>query len=57
MSFNFMALDTFHSDFGAPKTKSLSLFSLFPHLFAISDVANGSDGTGYHDCSFMNIEF
>ena len=33
-SFNFMAVVTIHSDFGAQEN-SLSLFPLFPHLFAI----------------------
>ena len=32
---NFMAAVTICSDFGAPKNKSLTLFPLFPHLFAI----------------------
>ena len=34
-SFNFMTAVTICSDFGAPQNKSLSLFSLFPHLFAM----------------------
>ena len=35
-----------------PPTKySLSLFPLFPHLFAMSD------GTSCHDLSFLNVEF
>ena len=34
VSFNFMAAVTICSDFGAPKY-SLSLFPLFPHLFAM----------------------
>ena len=36
-SFNFVAVVTICSDFGAPppKKKSLSLFPLFPHLFAM----------------------
>ena len=34
-SFNFMAVVTICSDFGAPPKKSLSLFPLFPHLFAM----------------------
>ena len=34
VSFNFMAADTICSDFGAPKC-SLSVFPLFPHLFAM----------------------
>ena len=37
MSFNFKAAVTICSDFGAPKY-SLSLFHLFPHLFAIAYV-------------------
>ena len=35
VSFNFMAVITICSDFGAPPNKSLSLFLLFPHLFAM----------------------
>ena len=35
VSFNFMAAVTIHSDFGAQEKKSLSLFLLFPHLFAM----------------------
>ena len=34
-----------------PPQKSLSLFPMFPHLFAMSD------GTGCHDRSFVNVEF
>ena len=34
-SFNFMAAVTIYSDFGAPPQKSLSLFPLFSHLFAM----------------------
>ena len=34
MSFNFMAAVTICSDFGAQEN-SLSLFPLFPHLFAV----------------------
>ena len=34
VSFNFMAEVTVHSDFGA-KENTLSLFLLFPHLFAM----------------------
>ena len=33
VSFNFMAVVTICSDFGAQKTQRLSLFPLFPHLF------------------------
>ena len=33
LSFNFMAVITICSDFGAQRNKSLSLFPLFPHLF------------------------
>ena len=33
--FNFMAAVTICSDFGAQENKSLSLFLLFPHLFAM----------------------
>ena len=33
--FNSMAVVTICSDFGAPQNKSLSLFPLFPHLFAM----------------------
>ena len=33
--FNFMASVTIFSDFGVQEDKSLSLFSLFPHLFAM----------------------
>ena len=32
---NFMAAVTVHSDFGAQEKKSLSLFPLFPCLFAV----------------------
>ena len=34
-----------------PLKNSLSLFPLFPHLFAVKD------GTGCHDLSFLNVEF
>ena len=34
-SFNFMAAVTICSDFWSPRKKSLSLFPLFPHLFAM----------------------
>ena len=34
-SLNFMTAVTICSDFGAQENKSLSLFSLFPHLFAM----------------------
>ena len=34
-SFNFMAAVTICSDLGAPPKKSLTLFPLFPHLFAL----------------------
>ena len=33
--FNFMVAVTICSDFGAQENKSLSLFLLFPHLFAM----------------------
>ena len=33
--FHFMAAITIYSDFGAQEIKSLSLFPLFPHLFAM----------------------
>ena len=45
-----MAEITICSDFGAQEN-SLSLFPLFPHLFAMSD------GIGCHDVSFLNVEF
>ena len=47
---NFMAPVTICSDFGAQEN-SLSLFPLFPRLFA------RSDGTRCHDLSFLNVEF
>ena len=47
---NFMAAVTICSDFAAQKN-SLSLFPLFPHLFA------WSDGTRRYDLSFLNVEF
>ena len=34
VSFDFMAAVTVHSDFRSPTRQSLSLFPLFPHLFA-----------------------
>ena len=35
VTLNFMAAVTICSDFGAQENKVLSLFSLFPHLFAM----------------------
>ena len=51
-SFNFMAAVTLCSDFGAQENK-VSLFPLFPHLFAMKW---WDDGSGYHDLSFLNVE-
>ena len=38
---------------------SLSLFPLFPHLFAVKGMGPipVSDGTGCHDLRFLNVEF
>ena len=43
-----MAMVTLHGDFGDQES-SLSLFPLFPHLFA------WSNGTGFHYLSFLNV--
>ena len=48
VSFNFMAAVTIHSDFGAQESN-------VPHCFPI--YLPWSDGTRYHDLSFLNIEF
>ena len=50
-SFNFMAIVTICSDFGAQKDKVSYCF----HCFPISLLWN--DGTGCHDLSFLNVEF
>ena len=47
-SFNFMVATTICSDFGAPKNK---VFHCFPIYFP------WSDGTEFHDISFLNVEF
>ena len=44
---NYRAAVTIHSDFGAQKNK-------FSHCFPI--YLPWSDGTGYHDISFLNVE-
>ena len=46
-----MAAVTVHSDFGAPQNKLCHCFLLFPVYLP------GSDGTGCHDLSFLNVEF
>ena len=46
-----MAAVTICSDFGAQENKISHCFHFFPHLFAMSD------GIGYHDLKFMNLEF
>ena len=51
MSFNFMAADIIHSDFGVQKKHNLSLIPPFLLLFAISD------GAGCHDLNFLKFEF
>ena len=49
VSFNFMAAVTICSDFGAPKNKAWHCFHCFPIYLP------WSDGTGYHDISFLNV--
>ena len=46
-SFNFMAAVTICSDFGAPQNKISHCFPIYLPL---------SDGTGWHDLSFLNVE-
>ena len=46
-----MAAVTICSDFGAQKNKISHCFHCFPIYLP------WSDGTGYHDCSFLNVEF
>ena len=48
---NFMAVVTFCSDFGAQENKICHSFHFFPFYLP------WSDGTGYHDLSFLNVEF
>ena len=50
-SFNFMATVIIHSDFGAPQNKVSHSFHCFPIYLP------WSDGTRYHDLSFLNVEF
>ena len=49
--FNFMAAVTICSDFGAPENKVSHCFHCFPIYLP------WSDGTWYHDLSFLNVEF
>ena len=51
VSFNFMAVVTFHSDFGAQENKIYHCFQFFPIYLP------GSDKTRCHDLSFLNAEF
>ena len=46
-----MAEVTVHSDFGAQENKICHCFHFFPFYLP------WSDGTGYHDLSFLNVEF
>ena len=48
---NFMAAITICSDFWAPKNKVCHCFHCFPIYLP------WSNGTGYHDLSFLNVEF
>ena len=50
MSFNFMAAATICGESGAQEY-GLSLFPLFPHLFAMKY------GSRCHDISFLSVEF
>ena len=50
-SFNFMAVVTICSDFGAPKNKVSHCFHCFPICLP------WRDGTRYNDLSFLNVEF
>ena len=48
-SFNFMAAVTVSSNFGAQENKVCHCFHFFPSIC--------HKGTGYHDLSFLNVEF
>ena len=48
-SFNLMAAITIHSDFGAQENKICHCFQFFPFYLP------WSDGTEYHDLSFLNV--
>ena len=50
-SFNFMAAVTICSDFGAQGNKVCHCFHCFPIYLP------ESDGTGFHDLHFLNVEF
>ena len=52
-SFHFMAAVTICSDFGAPQHKVCHCFYCFPIYLSWGN----SDGTGYHDHCFLNVEF
>ena len=51
VSFSFRTAVTIHSDFGAQENKVCHCFCYFPIYLP------WSDGTGYHDLSFLNVEF
>ena len=51
MSFSFMGAVTVLSDFGAQENKICPCFHFLPFYLP------GSDGTGCHDLSFVNVEF
>ena len=48
---NFMAAGTIRSDFGAQENKVCHCLHCFPMYLP------GSDGTGCHDLSFLNVDF
>ena len=50
-SFDFMAAVTICSDFGAQENKTCHSFHFFPYYLP------WSEGTGWHDLSFLNVEF
>ena len=51
MSFHFLAAVNMCNDLGAQEDKIRHCFHFFPFYLL------GSDGTGSHDLSFLNVEF